>query len=442
MSYSLESRYLGGQLADFERRVVSEKNVGWVKYLNKNKDYIFFRLQKTPYPSQFYLKNTIFFCQASMNIPSDTLVELETSRVPSDTHYTTVNASQNMYQKREFYEVLNYKLRSVDEFLPEKQIIDTKDFMHRLTLNWQNAEHDYLDRAFVIQILSSPPRFFGNGGIGSQTLSTSGEGRTDTRLRSSIYWYLPKEFTSTSNFHSLQFFGGKNKKSPDQASNWFDNSTEHSYNLLNFAWGKEVWMPSDVPTILYHAQYRPHKKYFDPEVNDYILTSIMYNPPLDEKTTNFLLQRQQRVNDTIQPQYSGIPIQHSTHALSRLALSICRLEHREKLTEREISIAERWLYDISNEAHDISAFFAKIPTINDKPAITKIGLDVLRGIFRLRNEHSLTYVPRNMILRECAERKISEFQCDKVLSDLVRSNFIILGNNGLEYMPLEISRNL
>lgn len=442
MPYTLESRYLGAQLADFERKVANENNVGWVKYLGRNKEYIFFRLNKTPYPSQFYSKNVIYYCQASLAIPNDSLVELETGRVPADTRYTPVNANENLYSKTEFFEVLNYKPRSVNEFIPGKPVIDAKDFMYRLTENWRHAELDHLEKAFVVQILSSPPRFFGNGGVGSQTLSTSGEGRTNARLKRSTYRYLPKEFSNPSFYHSIRFFSGKSKNPADQASAWLGNDTEHSYNLLNFPLGQEIWMPSDIPTILYNAQYVTKERYFDPEVNDYVLTSLMYNPALDERTIKLLLEREQSVNERIRPQYSGLPIQHSSHALSRLALSICRLEQKEKLTETEIRKAEDWLYTISNEAYDLSAFFAKIPTINDKPAITKIGLDILKGIFRLRTEYSLDYVSKSLILKDCTEKKISEFQCDYELSRLVQSAYIIIGNNGLEYKPLQISDNI
>ena len=433
---SLLSR-TNGPWAGFERKVIAAgPHVGWVKFSGLRR----FNLRKSPFlPAD---TRRTYHLPEDIEIYEDELVELEVGQ-PLRRISSLEKRSTFARDFEEHYLVENVRRRSLEMPRP---YLDRGEFLHRLVENWKGGEADHLDKALALQMLSCPRTPLGPGGIGTQSFDLSGEPKALDHLRRTLVRHLPLEFSRPNGRFELAFLSSREDISALRGRIASDRVEEASYNYLKMVDPSHHPLPQQVPTVLYNASYAPRSTEPDPDVIEYQLYGLMLRPVVSDAMIG---QIESTLNDILEesdPTYAGYNIPFDQDALAKIAMALCRLYQKDRLSEDMLDRSRSWFKEMYRQFADLRMYYSRpggstrlSPEVDTSYAHKVLGPhdnEVLREIYRGVNEVGLDYVSYAGLKKALRPKKITASQVRDSLQRLISNGLIISKENDNLFRPV------
>ncbi len=436
---SLNSRMLGGHFAPFERELIWEReHAGWVDFVGRS----IFRLRKTPFSNHF--SKHYYIAPPELEIREGQLVELDVGPLEHYGRYID-KSTLELKSKLDYHFVEGF--RRIETPLTNPRLSE-KEFRERVTHNWRNAEQDNLDRAVAMQIVSCPTDVYGPGGIGSQSFSVSSHKKPLENLKRTIEKSFPLDFSRDNRVYQFGFIQTVHQAQAVSTRRSSGSAREVSYNFLKVVDPERVLLPIQIPTIIQNAEFKKRRDEFDPEVMEFILSSLMFCPTISDQAISRMESNLRVIKEEIEPESTGMHMPIDRHALTRLAMALCRLEFRKDLDDDAFDKGRRWFFDLYREFFDLrdsvfrpgGAAFAT-PNTRVSYAYGHLGpndLNVLRTVFRLSNERGESWVSLKTITDTMKTDKIGRTEVQASLGRLNNVGRLLQRENATMFRPLRL----
>lgn len=289
----------GPYLAPFERALIYEDiHTGWVNYTGPS----VFKLKKSPYLDAF--SEYTYIVPEDLAPPENAFVTVTGTEVKSPI-FNLDNRNGPMSNIGEYQKIMNvedWKYENLSSYLDMHTVpsavierefgnmvgIETdgtltmKEFLYYVSYGWENAEHDGLDTALAMQLVSCPQSTYGTGGIGVQMYPIGGRTIAVNNYGTHINRILPREFTKSNNMYV--FKPVKTKMDIKSMLNIEKSTSEVNFAYLKIMAPEDIKRPVNIPILLEDAVPSKTKKaFFNPDILTYQLTALMINPVLDEQ---------------------------------------------------------------------------------------------------------------------------------------------------------------
>lgn len=433
---SLAGRSFGGQFAAFERELVWDRpHAGWVEFVGRRE----FTLRKSPFSEHFSAHRYVL--PEGVRPEEGAFVELVVGRLRREHPVLDVRTGDVRFG-RECYPVEAFAL--TEPHLP-KPTLSPDEFPARLVVNWRDAELDHLDRAVALQLLSCPRDVYGTGGIGSQSFSMStGRGPLD-RLRSTLAGHLPSEFKRPHPRYEFEFIESRPRAEALADRREQGKTEEVSYNFLRLVDPSWTLTPIQVPTILHNAHYVPRSRFIDYDVIDFLLTALMVRPRVDEHSIQRIENGLRLIREQVEPESLASHAPFDPHAITRLAMTLCRLDLRTSLDDAAFRKGEHWFLDQYREFCDLRGTLFKPggatwapPQVRTSYLDARAGphdLDVFRALIRTRDETGQQWTPGAAVSSALGGRLRAD-QVVESLRRLVHVGRVLQRGNWTLFRPL------
>jgi len=432
---SLRAR-VTGPWAGFERKVIAGgPHVGWVKFTGQRR----FVLRKSPFLPPEAAR--VYHLDDDIVLDENELVDLEVSgplrRVGSLDRRTTFAQD---YEDHYLVEAV----RRVNEELP-RPYLDRDDFLDRLVLNWPRGQLDHLDKALALQLLSCPRTPLGPGGIGTQSFDLSGEAKALDHLRRTLVGHLPTEFSRPNRRYELDFLSAREDVAALRRRIAGGEVEEASYNYLKMVDPSHHPLPQHVPTILYNARYVPRSNEPDPDVLEYQLYGLMLRPVVSEEMLTRIERTMLDILEESDPSLAGYNVPFDQGALAKIAMALCRLYQRDRLSEEMLDQSKAWFKDMYRQFADLRLYCSRpggpsrisgeVRTSYAHQAMGPHDSEVLREIHRGVNEVGLDYVSYAG-LKKALRGKVTAAQVRDSLHRLTAAGLVIAKENDNLFRPV------
>lgn len=432
---SLRSR-VSGPWAGFERKVIAgSAHLGWAKFVSARRVV----LRKSPFlpPNN----QVIYHLPDELELMEDELVEFDVSG-PLRRVSSLASRSNLALDYEDHY--LVEAVRRVTAEMP-RPYLEREDFLHRLITNWKGGEGDHLDKALALQLLSCPKTPLGPGGIGTQSFDLTGETKALDNLRKTLDVHLPTEFSRPNPRFELDFFTGPEDVAALRRRIAKGEVEEVSYNYLKMVDQSKHPLPQHVPTILYNARFVPRSRLADPDVLEYQLYGLLLRPVVSEAMIGEIERAMVDILEESDPSLSGYNIPFDHDALAKIAMALCRLYQKDRLTEDMLSQSKRWFKDMYRLFADLWLNYSRPGGSTRLSSEMMVSYshqrqgphdgEVLREIFRGVNEVGLDYVSYSG-LKKALRGKVTAAALRDSLSRLVQSGLVISKENDNLFRPV------
>lgn len=432
---SLKAR-TSGPWAGFEREVIAaSEHAGWAKYVGRRQ----VQLRKSPFlapdPTRTYL------LPEDLVLDEGELVQLEVD----GPRYRVRSLAKGSPMADDYERVFEVQGAHRLSLPMPRPYLDTDDFLHRVILNWRNAEEDHLDKSIALQLLSCPRTPLGPGGIGSQSFDLSGASRALDSLRRSIEINLPVEFVRPHPRYEMDFLSSPADLSSLRRRVAAGAVEEASYNYLKMVDPSHHPLPQHIPTIIYNASYRPRSLYPDPDVLEFQLCGLALRPVVSEAMLKEIERMMGVILEESDPSLAGYNISFDHGALAKIAMALCRLYRKERLDEDMLRQSRQWF-------RDLYRFFADLRLNYVRPGgSSRVGddlrstyghqpqgphdMEVLREIYRGVNEVGLDYVSFAG-LKKALRKRLAPDEIRDSLTRLVQAGAVLSKENDNLFRPV------
>jgi hypothetical protein len=338
--------------AAYEIALIKTPHTGWVKYLSSNT----IQLRKSKF-TEIYTPQ-VYRLPPDLNPIADAFVKLEVDgsekildkKIQDKQRYYDVQKIEplDLFDLNSSRPYLGQPQHNIEAMFPEvrerypknKDKFDKgKEFLSRISYYWKNAEEDRLDWALAIQLLSCPNSVYGIGGIGSASFSDKGSTKESIKdVQKAIRFMLPRDFTSSNDLYEYHFIDQEHDYSAVKSKRMITTKSEISYNYLYHLPPGFNGIPIQIPTIIRNAEFTGKKAPFDPDILEYIIYAILLTPPVDN---NLMCEIERSVRLVNKKKKSNITKSSSidSYAITKLAMTLCRIELGNKLDDAYISRA-------------------------------------------------------------------------------------------------------
>lgn len=432
---SLRAR-VTGPWAGFERKVIgSGPHVGWVKFVGERR----IRLRKSPFlPPE---AGRTYHLPDDVAVDEEELVELEVSgplrKVSALERRTTVAGE---FEDHYLVEAV----RRVRAEMP-RPYLERDDFLDRLVLNWKGGQSDHLDKALALQLLSCPRTPLGPGGIGTQSFDLTGEAKALDHLRRTLLGHLPAEFSRPNRRYELDFLSAQQDVSALRRRIAGGEVEEASYNYLKMVDPSHHPLPQHVPTILYNAHYVPRSTDADPDVLEYQLYGLLLRPAVGEDMIARIERTMVDILEESDPSLAGYNVPFDRDALAKIAMALCRLYQKDRLSEEMLDQSKAWFKDMYRQFADLRLHYARPggssrigSEVTASYAHRELGPhdnEVLREVHRGVNEVGLDYVSYTG-LKKALRGRVTAPQVRDSLQRLISGGLIIAKENDNLFRPV------
>lgn len=410
-------------------------HTGWVRFVGHRK----VRLRKNPFlPPE---ASRTYHLPDDIVLDENELVELEVSgplrRVTSfDQRSPFVGDYEDHY--------LVEAVRQLKEELP-RPYLDREEFLYRLVINWPGGEQDHLDKALALQLLSCPRTPLGPGGIGTQSFDLTGESKALDNLKKTLGTHLPTEFSRPNERYELDFLSTKEDVTSLRRRIVAGEVEEASYNYLKMVDPSHHPLPQHVPTILYNSQYVPRSTDPDPDVLEYQLYGLMLRPVVSEEMIVRIEKTLIDILEESDPSLAGYNVPFDQDALGKIAMALCRLYRKDRLTEEMLDQSRAWFKDMYRQFADLRMYYSRpggparlgseVHTSYSHQVMGPHDNEVLREIHRGVNEVGLDYVSYSGIYNALKDR-LTATQVRDSLQRLISNGLIISRENDNLFRPV------
>ena len=433
---SLRSRTVG-PWAGFERKIIAAgPHVGWVRFSGQRR----FNLRKSPFiPAD---TERTYHLPDDVELYDEELVELDVGQ-PLRKIGSLEKRTSMVKEFEEHYLVENVHRLAVEMPRP---YLDRGDFLARLVDNWRDGESDHLDKALALQMLSCPRTPMGPGGIGTQSFDLSGRSKALDHLRKTVGVHLPVEFSRPNGRFELAFLSAREDLTALRNRIASGRVEEASYNYLKMVDPSHHPLPQHVPTILYNAHYVPRSTFPDPDILEYQLYGLLLRPVVSEE---MIVRIESTMNDILEesdPAYAGYNVPFDQDALGKIAMALCRLDQKDRLTEDMLDQSRSWFKDMYRQFADLRMHYSRPggstrigPEVSTSYAHLSLGphdSEVLREIHRGVNEVGLDYVSYAGLKKALRPKKVTATQVRDSLQRLISNGLIVSRENDNLFRPV------
>ena len=354
---NLAKRWRG--FAAYEQALYKTPHAGWVKYLSSN----MIQLSKSKFTD--IQTPHVYRLPPDLSPSADAFVQLEVD-IAEKIQDKSLRGGQRYYdvlkiRPLDFFELdlprpyLGQAQRGIEGMFPDikerypkvKDKLDKeKEFLSRISCYWKNAEEDKLDWALAIQLLSCPSSVYGVGGIGSESFSDKGSTKTPIKdIQKAIRFMLPKDFTSENSVYEYHFIDQANIYSAVERKRIMAPKSEVSYNYLYHLAPGLNGIPIQIPTIIRSAEFIGKNEPFDPDIIEYIIYAILLTPPVDSDLVREIERSVRQVNKK-KKSNTAKSSSIDSFAIAKLAMTLCRMELGNKLSDGHISRAAKLFTEV------------------------------------------------------------------------------------------------
>ena len=437
--------------ASFEKYLIEHSNIGWIHKLSRN----VFVLRKSPFTD---IKTPhAYVMPDGMDAPNGSFVQVELNEKNAK-HVFINNSVMSCYRVSEIH-----CIRLVDLEMPKPYLYNNdfvynylcikdefrggNEFINRIASYWKNADADGLDLSLAIQLLSCPKWFYGIGGIGAVTASLAGSKKTPFRdIKSCVNQLLPRDFRANSKLLKYAFIENKNNFKNVEFNRLSRNSSEVSYNYLDYIPRGNV--PIQLPVVIENAEFRGKIKDEDPDITEYILTSLMISPPENEMMIKQIENTMTRVREKLNSSQSP-PGYVDIYSPIKIALAFCRMNLMEELDENTISRSLDHFSDLYEKYIDATDYLVKINPNRETRVIPRARgpihdpihsqeTRIHRIILEISEEFGIEWVHISEIKNHIKFNKKWDDTLMDSLKILNNSGLILTKNNFNEFKSLKI----
>jgi hypothetical protein len=436
--------------ASFEKYLIDHQHIGWIHKLSSS----IFVLKKSQFTN---IKTShAYEIPEGMHVPDGTFVQVEI-REKNPKHILDNNSIINCYLVSEIH-----KIRLIDLEIPKPYLYGNdfvheylcikdefrggNEFVNRIASYWKNADADGLDWSLAVQLLSCPKWLYGVGGIGAVSTSFAGTRETPFKdIKSCIDQLMPRDFRSDNKFLKYNYIENKNNFQDVEIDRSSGKIPEVSYNYMNYFPQRDV--PIQLPIFIENAEYRGRIKDEDPDITDYILTSLMISPPENVKMAKQIENTIIKVREKF-CQDRDLSWSMDAYSPIKIALALCRMNLKEELDEDMLSKSMSKFSEVYEKYMDAEDFLLKINPGREtrviprargpiKDPILSQETRILKIIIEISEDYGLEWVHISKIR---AHKRFNQKWNDTLIYSLQilnNSGLVLMKNNYTEFRPIK-----
>jgi hypothetical protein len=435
---SLNSRTLGSEFAGFERELMRpDRHAGWVKFIADG----VIKLRRSPFSEHY--SDCFYYVPEDIELREGELVDLNVGplrwagiKIEDGTVFPSYKASY-----REVRGAEKCVLR-----MPRPRI-DAKDFQYFLTEQWRDAEHDDLGKSLALQMLSCPSDVYGNGGIGAQSICLSTKKGPLLDLRATIRNNLPIEFTGKSDRYRFDIIEKDEQAKSLQEDLGHSSPRETSFNFLTVMNPVAAPLPVQVPTTIVNAHKVGTEKEVNLDVLEYLLYSLMLRPLIKRSAVAEIESGMRLVKEQVEPESVALELPIDRHAITKLAMAICRLEGKEEIDDSTFSKSKETFFELYREFLDTrkdhfrpgkSSYGQRGVRSQVAGQLDANDLILLSYVRKISREQGKEYVTVQDLKDELGKKRYQRFDLDNSLERLNNFGRVIRSENMSAFKPIDL----
>ncbi|KYK34923.1 MAG: hypothetical protein AYK22_04535 [Thermoplasmatales archaeon SG8-52-3] len=434
-SFSLDKRTIG-PWTTFERYLLKKENehTGWLKWTSKNT----FKIFKNPF-SKNPLSPYTYIVPDDIIIPSEEgLIKVNIEKIVKDIKLperSTIGYFTEQYCIVDGYEPIKH------DDLP-RPIITKEEFLLKLTENWKGNSILSFSKEVALNILSCPKGMYGIGGIGAQSLNPYGTKQQIYYLNATIKGLIPNDFLKINNTYLYKPIKTKTDELSANKIIMNGKTDEVSFNYLYrlSPQAKEFMMPTQVPIIIPESIYNSNKWGLDPDIFDYQMGAMLYNPIIEEENQKQLNHIVANVGNKILMK-SSMQLSLEGSSLLKLAKAWGRLNLKNQIDEDDFFKMKNDVIEIYSESFDMiedaklwdSTYHLPLIQMPYKKNISINSNIILKSIKKQIREAGLQRISKEEIKNQIKEIKISCYEFDLALKELVDLGYLYHHKNYSEF---------
>jgi hypothetical protein len=414
--------------AGFERNIIetvqSGEHVGWAKFIGKRK----IKLGISPFSEPF--SNHYYILPSEIEVNDGELVELHVG--PKRIEVAELAKKSNLAKTYEEY----YYVEDLDRpnlSLP-KPVMTKDEFLHAISQNWRRADLDHLDKALALQLVSCPKSWLGPGGIGAQSFSVSSLKQPLNDLAWTLRGLLPGEFMRPNSVYEFDFINSTSKAEEFSSRRLAGEINEASFNYLKVVAPDPQFAPIQIPLVIQNSAMKSRHEILDDYVLDYLLTSLMRRPVVNDATIDVMEKNIKFIIEEIELENPMLNVPIDRNALNRLAMAVARMEQRDRLDEESFSESSNWFVEMYRTFSDLrSSIFVRsrrswvTPRTSISYARANLGpndIHVLTTMARISRENGVEDISL-VALSESLKNQLTQYQITDSLDRLVQNGFVL-----------------
>jgi hypothetical protein len=429
----LNEREFGYWFAPFERELIWVKNqehIGWVVHTSNQT----FKLQYTPFYKQY--KNYTYIAPTLELMPPENMcVEIKPLKIVRKVKFS----GKGLYGEHDNYCIIDgfkeYKIKT------QKPSIGYKDFIYHCTNNWDNAEdEDHLGLMIALQLVSCPPSFYGEGGIGAIASKYSGYADLSKKivpqLKGTYKGVLPTNFRKVNDkyfFHLITTSTDINninqirQKSLCEVNYCRPCTTYEDANITT------ADIPIQIPLLIRYAKYKKSAGLGEIYLLlQYQLTALQQYPNFGNNNSA-LKNIENNIKKIIEERVHENTFAFDNNSINKLTSSFSRLYLTAEVSNKEIRDATDYFF---GNLEDWKSYLNMSKSTNDyrnKTTPTDIQMN-------LSHDHQRFLVELQKLHDETKEKWINRQNLEKNLERKIKSDFYEIAKD-LNNLGLIIQQN-
>jgi hypothetical protein len=437
---SLNSRSLGSEFAAFERELMRpDRHTGWVKFVADG----VIRLRRSPFSEHY--SDCYYYVPEDVVLREGELVNLNVGplrwagiKIEDGSVFPSYKASYREVRSAE-REVLR---------LPRPRI-DAKDFQYFLTEQWRDAEYDELGKSLALQLLSCPSDVYGNGGIGAQSICLSTKKGPLLDLKSTIRNSLPVEFTGRSERYRFDIIEKEEQTGALQEKLGHSSTRETSFNFLTVMNPVSAPLPVQVPTTIVNAHKVGAEREANLDVLEYLLYSLMLRPIIKRSAVAEIEAGMRLVKEQVEPESMALELPIDRHAITKLAMALCRLEGKEEIDDDTFSISKETFFELYREFLDTrqdhfkpgkSSYGRKGVRSQVAGQLDANDLILLSYVRKISKQQGKEFVTVQDLKDELGKKRYRRYDLDRSLERLNNFGRVIRSENMSAFRPIDLDQ--
>lgn len=442
---NLNEREMGAWFAPFEYELIWTKereHIGWVVHTSSKT----FKLKSTPFSDHF--KKYLYIAPSKRELPENNeCVDIKPLKIIQEPKFNNKNTF-GVYTH--FCLVDTYQKYDIMKHLPTPDI-KRSDFLHLCSIDWIDAEQDFLDIMLALQAVSCPTSTYGSGGLGAIGSKLTEKGNLSKsilpQLKKTYNNNIPINFKKTGSKYYFKLI----EKNIDIRS--LENRRKTSLNEINYCnpctkledvKKTTSGIPIQIPFLARQASFKKDKS--NDAISDrhlliqYQLTALMYNPEFnDDSRTIGKIQK-----NIINMNSSKLRIKIDSNSINKLALSFSRLdfnnEPKQKYINESKTMLLSWLDDwdyYTLEADSLQRSRRTMQASDINNIMTHDEQRFLVELSKLHDETGEKWIDREL-LEQRLHKKLEVHNLHDIAQNLCDTTIIIQKNNFNQFHRLDL----
>ncbi|MCD1295757.1 hypothetical protein CUJ83_12180 [Methanocella sp. CWC-04] len=308
----LKRDWIGSEFADFERALLfdsDKEHWGWFTWLKGGGNRVF-TLSKSPFLDP--MGDPVYYV----------FPEMYDQPYPSEGQFVQVNADGPPHIERYPKRFRSYGVKGITplgdkelfEVLPKPRLY-LDEFIHYTTINYDNAEKDFLHHILPLQVVSCPSNEIGNGGLTVFRDAFIDDKKEIRNFKKGILNMIPSGFKS---FNPSYMYKALSTKDEERSV----TSLLKKCSEVNLLVENKTSLMVNLPIIQHQSKYR-FRQPLSSDVVSYQLSALICKPHIRKKDIKLLERSIIRVRKDLEK--SRVDLKFKPFAEIKVAESLARL---------------------------------------------------------------------------------------------------------------------